>query len=62
MRRRTEWFRVAFGGYGRVRPPDHTKDTLVIGSGMGGWWDRHGNPITREQSARGFEEEDTDPG
>lgn len=38
MWRRTTWFRLAFGGWGKIRPPSHQKDVLMW-TGLGEWSD-----------------------
>jgi len=50
VKRRTTWFRLMFGSWGRCRPVGHQKHMLVNETGVGDWW------------IMDWDEDDTQPG
>jgi hypothetical protein len=56
--RRTEWFVLAFGSWGRCRPPDDV-EKLVRKTDAGDWWAEDGS---LERLPKAIWEEDTKPG
>lgn len=59
--RRTEWFMLAFGGWGRCRPPDHMKEVLTW-TDEGMWMDDWQDERSLERLPRRSWDEPTDPG